>query len=235
MSSRSLLFASLMVMIAACADSTAPGASHPGLARGGHGGGGGGGGGGNSDVAVTSTLTDGSYSLQSDASGPYTNSSSLMSVIQPIGAWVLDTKSDASRTVSLDLGEGSPVPAGQYAVRILANCPLYGTGNTMQGVPVDGSIECPLHIAFDYNGASYALQMNPVGNGAGEAYPETESALVTCTAGSASSCSAWHITPTAEDGSNVAALLRFDTVHHKQVTTKLTDVSVSFDITVTLP
>jgi hypothetical protein len=226
------MFASLMVMIAACADSTAPGAAHPDLARGGHGGGGGG---GTGDAAVTSTLSDGSYSLQSDGGGSYTNSASLMSVIQPIGAWVLDTRSDPSRSVRLDLGEGSPVPAGQYAVRILANCPVYGSGNTMQSVPLDGSIECPLHVAFDYNGASYALQMNPVGNGAGEAYPGTESALVTCTAGSASSCSAWHITPTGTDGSNVAALLRFDTVRHKQVTTLIRYFSVSFDITVAAP
>lgn len=210
----------------------------------------GGGGGASTDIPVTATIADAdgsvaaSLQITSDGQGSYQNSSSLSSVIQPIGAWVLDsyTPRSGTRTMGIDFsrpvtgsapGGADPVAptSGSYRARFLANCPIYGV--TMQGIAAGASITCPLHIGFAADGNSYALQMNPVSGSQGS-YAETDAAVVTCVtpASGSGACTGWHVTPSGAGG-NVAKLLQYVTVKGKQVAMDRGDFVVAFSISVT--
>ncbi len=220
---------------------------------------GGAGGGGSSDMTVTSVVADADASiapmlqLRSDGLGAYQNSSSLSSIIQGIGAWVLDVKTprNATRQVYLDFSQpvagsgpngGAPIalPSGLYQVRIISKCNAYGT--TMQDLAPGGTTICPLHIAFDHDGVGYALQMNPQSGDADGSYAETEPARITCVtpASGAGSCTGWTLTPTGvlPDGTglgNVAKLLRYQTSKGKTTKVEQGDFLFSFAIAVTRP
>ena len=188
--------------------------------------------------------------IQSDGRGDYVNSSSLVSQIQAIGDWELDAKNPkgATRKISLDFsqpvagsapGGGDPVgpPSGAYKFRVIAKCSLYG--NSLLAFTAGAVKSCPLHVGFDYNGATWALQMNPYASAIGS-FPETDAATVTCifpTSGT-SPCSQWKFSPsgtyTAADGSekfrNVAKLLEYTTSHGNTVAIDRGDFYVSFSI-----
>ena len=107
--------------------------------------------------------------VKSDQLGSYRNSKTLTSLIQSVGAWLLDTTS-STRSVYLGftqpiagsgLGGGDPVviPSGHYSARLISKCNAGGV--SMLTLPAGATITCPLHIAFSYNGSDYAVQMNP--------------------------------------------------------------------------
>ena len=98
------------------------------------------------DTPVTAIVADAaaaiapSLQIQSDRLGAYTNSNTLTSVIQGIGAWVLDSKNprNGTRKLYLDFGQpiagsgpngGAPiaVPSAQYKFRAISKCNLLGT------------------------------------------------------------------------------------------------------------
>lgn len=213
------------------------------------------------DTPVTSTVADTDTSIaaalqiRSDNLGVYSNSSTLVSVIQGIGAWVLDSYNprNATRRAFLEFsqpvagsgpGGGNPiaVASGLYRVRMIAKCNLYGT--TMQALAPGATMPCPLHIAFDVGTTKYALQMNPL-QSAGEPAPETNPAQVTCTspASGTAPCVEWRMVPsgtwTAPDGStrlsNVARLIKYVTSKGSTTAVNQGDFNVSFAIRVTNP
>lgn len=218
----------------------------------------------NGDTPVTAIIADAapgtapSLQIRSDGLGNYQNASTLTSVIQSVGAWVLDSRNprNGSRRLFLEFsqpitgsgpGGGAPiaVPSGLYLVRAISKCNLLGS--SLLTLAPGASMPCPLHVGFDYGGGSYALQMNPgasAGDPEGNA-PETEYATITCTSPLSGSgpCVQWVITPsgtfTAGDGSvgqrNVARLLKYVTSKGKTVATNQGDFYLSFRITVSNP
>ena len=208
-------------------------------------------GGGGGDIPVTATVADANLAMaptlqiRSDGAGTYSNSSALSSIIQAIGAWVLDSKNpgNATRQFYLDFSEhSSPVPSGLYRARMISKCNLRGT--SMQALAPGATMSCPLHVAFAYNGGEYAVQMNPIPGGASEGYPETNDASVTCVVPASGSgpCTTWTLTPSASYlvggtllQANVAKLLKYVTSKGKTTAMDQGDFYFSFQITVTSP
>jgi hypothetical protein len=215
-----------------------------------------------SNTPVTSLIADSdaaiapALQIRSDGLGAYLNSSTLTSVIQSIGAWVLDSydPANATRTVYLGFSQpiaGSgpnggapvPVPSGLYKVHMISKCNLYGTN--MLTIAPGVTTPCPLHVKFQYGASQYAVQMNPYMSASDTAYAETNYANVTCAypASGPGPCTQWTITPsgtfTAPDGStayeNVGKLLKYVTSGRTTVAANQGDFDFSFEIGVTNP
>lgn len=214
------------------------------------------------DTPVSSYVADSdpsvseSLQIRSDGAGVYRNSTTLMSIIQGIGAWVLDLQNQRnSRTLVLDFGQpiplsgpngGDPIalPSGPYKVRAIARCNVYDV--SMLALAAGASMACPLHIAFSYGGSSYAVQMNPYPTGADpEGAPETQWANVTCLTPSSGSapCTEWKLTPSAADTAangnvtyrNVARLIKYVTSKNTTTNVNQGDFYFSFAIRLTNP
>jgi len=211
-----------------------------------------------SNTSVTSNVADAdstiapALQIRSDGLGAYRNSNTLTSLIQSIGAWVLDsyTPRNSTRGVYLDFSQpiagsgpngGDPVaiPSGVYKVHMISKCNLYG--NNMLTLAPGATMSCPLHVGDVYVGSvKYAVQMNPFNSAADTAYAETNYATVTCVVPSSGSgpCTQWRITPsgTVAGGSgNVGKLLKFVTSHGSTTAVNQGDFTFSFAITVTNP
>jgi hypothetical protein len=209
-----------------------------------------GGSGSTSDTPVTTTIDDADsaavlHSIRSDGAGAYHNSAALVSVVQTVGAWLLDSKSPrrATRRVFLSFDRpvagtetGAPPPSGPYPVRMISKCHL--NGYRFQDITSSDPLPCPLHIAFDHDGVAYALQMNDSiragGSDADGAYPDTDPAQVACAAAADGRCAAWRVASRA-GGGHVAKLLRYRASKGRTVREDRGNFVVSFGITVTNP
>lgn len=202
---------------------------------------------------VTSTIADADTAVapalqyQSDGLGPYVNASNLTSQIQSVGDWVLDmyTVSRATRQVYLDFSQpiagtgpngGNPVaiPSGLYKVRIISKCTLFG--NNFLTLAPGATVPCPLHLKFDYNGSSWALEMNPFAStGDPEGAPETNYANVTCVApgSGAGPCVGWRVTPSG--ATNETRLIHYVTGKGGTQNVDEGDYDIAFSIGVTNP
>ena len=203
------------------------------------------------DTSVSATLQ-----IRSDGIGVYRSSSTLGSIIQPIGAWVLELNlRNSTRSLVLDFGQpvpgsgpggGNPVavPSGAYKARAIAKCNAYNT--SMLTLAPGATMACPLHIAFSYNNSDYAVQMNPYPTSADpDGAPETEWATVRCLtpASGSAPCTEWMLTPsgtyTAADGSskyrNVARLIKYVSTKGSTTNVNQGDFYFSFAIRVTNP
>jgi hypothetical protein len=184
------------------------------------------------DLPVTDTIADyidwidGSTGLsqrywmqiRSDGAGTYTNSSSLVSIIQGAsGDWILDSKNatSPSRTFFLDFtkpipGTGpnggnplSPFSSALVYARLISKCHEYN--NDMLTIPVGVTVTCPLAFFFSSGGSEYFLQMNPGPNGADLA-PETDLLNITCNAANGSlQCNNWTIAANGSKGGCLTA------------------------------
>jgi len=218
---------------------------------------------GNTDTQVGTYVADAdpdiapSLQVRSDGLGVYRSSNTLTSVIQPIGAWVLDLQNarNATRTLYLDFGQpiagsgpggGDPiaVPSAAYKVYVILMCNAYG--NSLWALAPSATMACPLHIAFSVGGVNYAVQMNPNPTGADpNGAPETQWATVTCLtpASGSAPCTEWKLTPsgtyTAPDGSleyrNVARLIKYVTTRNTTTNVNQGDFHFSFAIRLTNP
>lgn len=188
--------------------------------------------------------------VQSDQLGAYQNissknSTSLLSVIQGIGAWLLDMvnySSSPQRRVLIDLRDPVPgsgpnggAPTAPFAyqlvrARFLANCDLW----SMQP---NNIYPCPLVLGFDdANGVRYRLVQNPSNPGN---YIETNWVQVTCVATNTSGqCNQWRLEPSVTqiggEVKNVAKLLKVATKPN-QADEDMGDFYLSFVIHVTNP
>src|SRR5262249_5650264 len=148
--------------------------------------------------------------IQSDQLGAYKNSSSVQSVIQAIGAWVLDTNLSSSSTRSVLIDFRDPVPGSgpnggapiapfafaQVKGRLIAKCNDYG-GNMLSMSGLGSTLTCPLAVSFSYGSDSYRINMNYLN------FPEVNPVVVTCIGtDSSSNCNQWKIEPsvTQPDG-----------------------------------
>lgn len=201
-----------------------------------------------SNVAVTSTVADADFQIQSDDGGVYTNSKAVQSIIQPIGDWVLDTNYSllSTRSVWLNFSQpvagtgpngGAPVPpfpydphTGLYAAlvkaRLITQCPTYGY--SMLGLTNGETVSCGLVIHIPYNGNDYRLVMNPLGI---NNYSETETVNVTCNGVGTNGCRQWSIVSADPDLGSKARLVQL-TTGKKPAQINLGNFYFSFSITI---
>lgn len=162
---------------------------------------------------VTNTIAnaDGNntaFQFQSDGKGSYvtetvSRTDGVLSVIQASSCdWLLDLSSSTSRTVALTLAypastiSTNPPPpftgSQNVAARIISIC---GENTLNNGITfgkmtfVGQMVQCGFHIAFDYNGATYGLHMNPA-NLAGTTWVQA-----TCNGVASGQCNSWSIIP----------------------------------------
>lgn len=213
-----------------------------------------------SDVAVTASIADSlgvvPLQIQSDGAGPFKNTPSVQSIIQGIGDWELDTSfsSSSTRNVWLDFGKpvaGSgpnggppiaPFTSGLVKVRFISKCGLYNVN--MFTIPAGNTVNCPMTSGFDYGGARYRLQMNPIAGV--DVNPETDFVNITCNASNtASQCINWRIEPSGLKGGcasldcsvkqNIARLSKMVTEKGKTTETNQGDFYIAFSINLTNP
>jgi len=216
------------------------------------------------DTPVTTTIADAdatiapALQIRSDNLGAYRNSSTLTSIIQSVGALLLDSYNprNSTRRVYLDFAQpvansgpngGDPVaiPSALYKVHMISKCNLYG--NSMLTLAPGATMPCPLHVGSVFVGSDeYAVQMNPFTSADPNAsYPETNFANITCTVPSSGvgPCTQWRITPSgtfrASDNTlqfrNVGKLLKYVTINRKVTAVNQGDFYFSFAIGVTAP
>ena len=152
------------------------------------------------DTPATSTIRDTDantgtvYRIGSDLLGGYKNGvSSVVSIVQGIGDWEMDTKSSSVRRVRIDLGDqvpgSGPAPPFQAAslpVRFISKC-----STSMFTLTVGQTIPCPLAMSIVYNGVTYALRS------AEPSAPGTDPVLWTCNAASGGKCTSFEMRPSA--------------------------------------
>jgi hypothetical protein len=205
------------------------------------------------DIPVTSILNDigdvtlsTNYRVQSDTvSSSYFNGvNSVSSILQgaqntPSRDWILDTRSSTTRTVLIDLR--APVPNSGATLlfawellptRIIVKCHETLSGS-FPAIHLNQTVSCPMAVRFTFAGADYHLVMSS-GPGAVINYPETNDALVTCTAVNASGqCNAWTIFPITQADGTVQNIARLESLTKGAVAKG--DFYLTFNFNVTNP
>ena len=174
--------------------------------------------------AVTSSIASGNAGY-AGVGGTYVTASGVVSEVQSIGDWVLETngrKSTRYVDVTLDastavmLGSqalpftGTQRVQGRFISRISLTDPAAGPTRYQDMNAVDQSKDVPLAFAFDFGGKSYRITMNPGQDPNINPSPNlalTDWVSATCTAVSGTQCSAWSLLPTAEGGNTGLLML----------------------------
>lgn len=194
------------------------------------------------DTPATSTIADidpvsGTvFRVGNDGLGNYRNGvDSVVSVVQGIGNWEMDTNPSPLRRVRIDLGDpvpnsgaNPPFQAAFVPLRFISKC----TTNIFT-LAANQSISCPLAIgAINYNGSTYALRSEQTN------YPGTEPVTWTCLARNSTKCVSWKMTPSvvqADGQRKIVMQLLKPASKPNQADQLLGRFYMSFDISVTTP
>lgn len=154
---------------------------------------------GDSNVPATTAIFDAAadtspYRIQSDQLGSYSNGvNSVVSIIQGIGDWELDTKASPVRRVYIDFGDpasaGAAAPFGSAWVptRFISKCT--DRGFRVRDMALGQTRDCPLATSFDFGGNAYRITMNPVN------FATTNYVSWTCLATANGRCTGWVVNP----------------------------------------
>ena len=183
------------------------------------------------------------YRVEGDGIGSYNDGVASVSSILQGGLnsatrdWVLDTRSSTTRTALIDMR--TPVPnSGAVPVfrweylptRIIVKCHEAISGS-FPAIQLNQTVACPDFVRFVFAGNDYRYVMSS-GPGASVNYPETNNALVTCTAVDASkACNAWTVRPITQSDGTVQNVARLERLGHKGATLGDFYVTFSFEIT----
>jgi hypothetical protein len=199
--------------------------------------------------------------VQSDGAGSYRNSKNVMSIIQGIGDWYLDTGVNIktpTRKVFLDFskpiagsgpGGGNPTPpftAGLVEPKLISKCAEYGV--SMLAIAGGQTVNGPLTIGFYYPVGGkdhYRIHMTPDSRSLFP-YPETDYVDITCTGvNSNSQCNRWQIEPNGMKGGcvtadcsvkqNVVKLVKLVTARGQETAINQGDFLMSFSVGLTNP
>ena len=207
------------------------------------------------DIRVTSILNDTgdvtqstNYRVQSDtiSSSYFDGVDSVSSILQgglnsASRDWILDTRSSTTRTVLVDLRTPVPNSGAQQIfawqlvpTRIIAKCHEALSGS-FPAIQLNQTVSCPMFVHFIYAGTDYRLVMSS-GPGASADYPETNDALVTCTAVDGSNqCIAWTIFPITQADRTVRNVARLQQGSKSGKWTNFGDFYLTFNFNVTNP
>ncbi len=211
------------------------------------------------DVPVISMVSDydtgiaPALQIQSDQLGVYRHSKTLVSLIQSVGSWVLDSYPayvrGATRSIYLGFnqpiagsglngGAPTPPPSGNYQAHVISKCNSYN--NSMLAMAPGTTMPCPLHVHFDADGDTYDIHMNPYAVNVPSQH--TNYANITCIypSSGSGSCSQWKIAPSGTlinpDGTvtyrNIGVLHKTTTSKGKTTMVKQGDFYFSFLIVV---
>ena len=157
---------------------------------------------GDSDVPVFTVFDSSVANLRvgDDGVGAFQNGvNSVESIIQGIGDWVLNTRNSTVRSIYIDFGD--PVSAGQPVspftsalrpARMISKCA--STGFKIRDMQVGQTRQCPLAIAFDYNGVGYRIAFNDTN------FSVTDYVEWTCLGSANGRCASWMMEPSAVYG-----------------------------------
>lgn len=197
------------------------------------------------DTTVTSTIENGTtnspYRIKSDGLGAYLNgTSSVVSIIQGIGDWELNTKSSKTRKVFFDFRDpvttstqtpNAPFQTALTPTRFISKCTQVGI--KLQDLMLNQTVLCPLAISLDYGGATYAVRMNPTN------YAETDWVQWTCTSAVSGKCNGWLLEPSVVQSNGErkvkGQLLKISTTKGQTVETPRGVFYFSFRMTLTNP
>ena len=152
---------------------------------------------GDSDVPVI-TVFDTSVSnlrIGDDGLGSYQNGlNNVESIIQGIGDWVLNTRNSTVRKVYIEFGDpvSANEPAAPFAsalrpARMISKCASLGF--KIRDMAVGQTRQCPLAIAFDYNGIGYRIAFNDSN------FDVTDYVEWTCLGSANGRCASWMMEP----------------------------------------
>src|SRR5215472_1619603 len=173
------------------------------------------------DIPVTSTLLDvnaagTAFSIQSDAIGVYTDSSSLASILVANGYngisdgdWRLDLSTQTARTLRVTFSQTNAVQPGDPGYTAPANPPYWGTkyeavrmenkctldSHDMLTMNTGDKFTCPMSLRFPPNPDSsyYRLDMDHTFTSLNE--PETQDVQISCNSANSTGCDDWFIDP----------------------------------------
>ncbi len=189
-----------------------------------------------STIADLDANTGTVFKIGNDSLGPYRNDvDSVVSVVQNIGNWEMDTNPSILRRVRLDLGDpvpnsgaNPPFQAAFVPLRFISKCTT-----SIFTLAVNQSISCPLALgAINYNGTKYALRSEQAN------YPGTEPVTWKCLARNSTKCVSWRMTPSAiqADGERkIVMQLLIPASRPRDPDILLGRFYMSFDIAVTTP
>jgi hypothetical protein len=195
------------------------------------------------DAPATSTIGDAHpvtgvpFRIGSDSLGAYRNGvNSVLSQVQGIGDWELDTKSSSLRKIRIDFGDpvagtspNPPFQAANVPGRFISKCAAWGF--FMPGMAVGQQLDCPLAMSIDYAGVTYAIRSN-------ENYAGTQPVRWTCLARNATKCISWEMVPSATqaDGEQKIAMQLIRIASNRRETDQLLgQFYMSFKVAVTTP
>lgn len=190
------------------------------------------------DPPATSELRDslnGSVTrVGSDGLGAYLNgANSVVSKVQGIGNWELDTKASSLRRVRVDLGDPvigtNPNPPFQAAMvpgRFISKCTT-----SIFTLALNQSTSCPLALSIDFGGVTYALRAEPTN------YPGTQTVTWTCHARNSTKCISWSMVPgtVQADGQRKIIMQLVKPAVRRTPEQLLGRFYISFDVGVTTP
>jgi hypothetical protein len=155
---------------------------------------------GDSDVPATTIIdsSDTSFRIRDDGLGAYLNGvNSVESIIQGIGDWVMNSRNSSTRKVLIDCGDpvlagdtSAPFSAALRLARFISKCAQLGF--KIRDMQVGQTRECPLALAFDFNGINYRIAMND-GN-----FAATDQVEWTCLNSANGRCTSWMMEPAGE-------------------------------------
>lgn len=195
------------------------------------------------DIPATSTISNDSwFQIRSFGGNDYVNSSSVRSVVQTHGDWILDLsgskRTSWSRTVDIDFnpvvgGPPAPFSTVNAPARFIASCHRTGYDVNMLTMPLNEPKPCPLNITFDHLGDRYGIAMNSTEFDE-FGYDFTDSVTITCTVKPDTQCKEWMIRPYQNGPSSRGKLLKLASKPNQQ-NVDLGAFNFSFDITVSIP
>mgnify|MGYP003389952402 CR=1 FL=1 len=194
---------------------------------------------GSTTAAATSVLSDQLNDqvtrIGNDGQGSYLNGvNSVVSIVQGIGNWELDSKISSSRRVRIDLGD--PVPgtganapfSSQFVpVRFISKCTT-----SIFTLAAGQSTSCPLALSITFNNTTYALRSEQAN------YPGTEPVTWTCLARDSTKCIGWQMVPSvvqADGERKVVMQLLKPAARQRDPDQLLGRFYMSFNIGVTTP
>lgn len=171
---------------------------------------------GDSDVPVITVFDTSTPNLRvgDDGLGAYQNGvSSVESIVQGIGDWVLNTRNSTVRKVYIDFGDPvsaaeptAPFGAALRPARMISKCASLGF--KIRDMQVGQTRQCPLAIAFDYNGIGYRIAFND------ENFAVTDYVQWTCLSSANGRCASWMMEPAAvygDERKSIGQLIRIAT------------------------